>query len=122
MPNLTNARSTTLTGVGGTGLGLSQGAIGVTLSEHISWDVHKNPSGKKVWELPHGDPILNVTGRIKINDEFLDERLARIEDLLHIPQRNVMIENEHVKLKKLWQEYNDTLAAIKTWNLIKDSK
>ena len=115
MANLTSTTSPTFS----TDLGISSGAMGATLS---SWDVHKNSSGKQVWELPHGEPILSVTGRIKINDEFLDERLARIEDLLHIPQRNVMIENEHVKLKKLWQEYNDTLAAIKSWNLIKDSK
>lgn len=58
---------------------------------------------------------LNVKGDIIINGENLDERLQRIETLLHIPSRDVEMEKEFPKLKKLWEEYNAELEKYKTW-------
>ena len=41
--------------------------------------------------------------------------------MLHIPQRSVIMEQKYTKLRELWEEYNETLAAIKSWETIKES-
>lgn len=66
--------------------------------------------------------VLKVNGKIILNDESIDDRLNRIEDMLHIPSRNVIMEEKYDKLKQLWKEYNETLEAIKNWETIKESK
>ena len=38
--------------------------------------------------------------------------------MLHIPSRNVIMEEKYDKLKQLWKEYNETLEAIKNWETI----
>lgn len=77
--------------------------------------------GNSVLEIP-ADGKLNVNGKLVIKGEDIDERLTRIENMLHIPQRDVIMEQKYNKLKKLWKEYNETLAAIKTWETINESK
>jgi hypothetical protein len=62
------------------------------------------------------------SSRITTPNGSLDERLARIEAMLHIPTRNIEMENNHPKLKKLWEEYNEELSKLQTWNNIKNSK
>ena len=82
----------------------------------------KNSIGETVLELPANEATMKVNGKLILNDENIDERLKRIEDMLHIPHRNVIMEQKYDKLKKLWEEYNETLEAIKTWETIKESK
>lgn len=65
---------------------------------------------------------LEVKGRVKINGEYLDERLERIETVLQIPTRDIAIENKYPKLKQLYQEYTKELAKYKTWETLKGSK
>ena len=65
---------------------------------------------------------LEVKGNIKLNGECLNERLERIETLLHIPVRDIEMETKHPRLKELWEEYNRTLAKYKTWDALKESK
>lgn len=65
---------------------------------------------------------LEVKGRIKINGEFLDDRLERIETLLNIPTRNVKIEAQYPKLKALFEEYMSELEKYKTWNRMKGNE
>lgn len=84
--------------------------------------VYTNNKSESVVEIQQSDSSLKVNGKIILNEENLDDRLKRIEDMLHIPQRNVIMEQKYEKLKNLWQEYNETLDAIKTWDTIKESK
>lgn len=59
---------------------------------------------------------LEVNGRLKINGEFLDDRLERIETLLSIPTRDVTIEQQFPKLRELYEAYMKELEKYKTWN------
>jgi hypothetical protein len=62
---------------------------------------------------------LSIEGKVKINGEYLDERLERIETLLHIPIRDVTMEQKYSRLKTLWQEYNQELEKYKIWETLK---
>ena len=44
---------------------------------------------------------LEVKGRMVINGRDLEERLETIEKVLQIPERDVILEKKHPKLKKL---------------------
>ncbi len=92
-----------------------------------SYGINQNTT---VMSVPYGentvrieeDATLDVRGRVKINGEFLDERLQRIETMLHIPTRDVTMEEKHPKLKELYEQYLHELEKYKTWDRIKDSK
>jgi hypothetical protein len=62
---------------------------------------------------------LDVNGRMRINGEFLDERLERIEKVLGIPPRNIEMEEKYPKLKKIYDEYINELAKYTTWDKLK---
>ena len=64
-------------------------------------------------------PELEVKGRIVINGRDLEERLDTIEKVLHIPERDVILEKKHPKLKKLYDEYINELSKYKMWHSIK---
>jgi len=63
---------------------------------------------------------LIINGAIVINGIDLEKRLQTIETLLYIPARDIEIENEFPKLKKLWEEYNVELEKYKTWRRLTD--
>jgi hypothetical protein len=82
-----------------------------------------NSSGKEVMKIPLGDEAsVQINGKIKWNGEDLEERLERIESMLHIPTRDVILEEKYQKLKRLWGEYKSALEEYKTWERLKDSK
>jgi hypothetical protein len=56
---------------------------------------------------------------MRINGEFLDERLERIEKVLGIPPRNIEMEEKYPKLKKIYDEYINELAKYTTWDKLK---
>ena len=64
-------------------------------------------------------PELEVKGRMVINGRDLEERLDTIEKVLHIPERDVILEKKHPKLKKLFDEYINALEKYKTFERIK---
>jgi hypothetical protein len=64
-------------------------------------------------------PELEVKGRMVINGRDLEERLDIIEKVLAIPERDVILEKKHPKLKKLFDEYINTLEKYKTFERIK---
>ena len=64
-------------------------------------------------------PELEVKGRMVINGRDLEERLDTIEKVLHIPERDVILEKKHPKLKKLYDEYINELSKYKMWRSIK---
>ena len=62
---------------------------------------------------------LEVKGRMVINGKDLEERLDTIEKVLQIPERDVILEKKHPKLKKLYEEYIIELSKYKMWQSIK---
>jgi hypothetical protein len=64
-------------------------------------------------------PELEVKGRIVLNGVDLEERLNTIEKVLHIPERDVILEKKHPKLKKLYDEYIKELSKYRMWQAIK---
>ena len=64
-------------------------------------------------------PELEVKGRMVINGRDLEERLDIIEKVLAIPERDVILEKKHPKLKKLFDEYINTLGKYRTFEAIK---
>lgn len=69
------------------------------------------------------DPAsLEVTGRMILNGVDLEERLYTIEQVLHIPERDVKLERKHPKLKKLYDEYITALGKYRTFETIKGDK
>ena len=64
-------------------------------------------------------PELEVKGRMVINGRDLEERLDTIEKVLQIPERDVILEKKHPKLKKLYDEYIAALGKYRTFDAIK---
>lgn len=62
---------------------------------------------------------LEVKGRMVLNGLDLEERLKNIEQVLQIPERDVILEKKHPKLKKLYDEYINALGKYRTFNAIK---
>jgi len=57
-----------------------------------------------------------------INGRDLEERLNTIEKVLCIPERDVILEKKHPKLKRLYDEYIAALGKYRTFEAIKESK
>lgn len=84
-------------------------------------------TGDAVLTIPFGEnkvvvekkAALDVKGTVMLNGIDLDERLKTIEKVLCIPQRDVIMENKHPKLKKLYDEYMHELSKYQTWENIK---
>jgi len=64
-------------------------------------------------------PTLDVKGNLVINGVDLEERLKTIEKVLQIPERDVILEKKHPKLKKLYDEYIQALGKYRTFEAIK---
>jgi hypothetical protein len=80
-------------------------------------------NGKPIMEIPNSDdPSIKINGKIEWNGEDLHDRLKRIETMLNIPTRDIIMEEKYSKLKKINDEYNKALAEYKTWETLKDSK
>ena len=65
------------------------------------------------------NPTLSVKGNMVINGRDLEERLTTIEKVLQIPERDVILEKKHPKLKKLYDDYITALAKYRTFEAIK---
>jgi hypothetical protein len=64
-------------------------------------------------------PSIDVKGRMVINGRDLEERLKTIETVLQIPERDVILEKKHPKLKKLYDDYINALGKYRTFEAIK---
>jgi len=64
-------------------------------------------------------PTIEVKGNMVINGRDLEERLDTIEKVLQIPERDVILEKKHPKLKKLYDEYITALGKYRTFEAIK---
>ena len=105
--------STTTTSLGGGSSGqfLTSGSNGTAV-----FGTHPNDNVMIVKQDPGS---LEVKGKVVINDIDLEERLDIIEKVLAIPERDVILEKKHPKLKKLFDEYINTLEKYKTFERIK---
>ena len=95
--------------------GGSSGQFLTTGSNGTSW---ANPADN-VMIVNNNPASLEVKGRVKINGRDLEERLDTIEKVLQIPERDVILEKKHPKLKKLYDEYIHALGKYRTFEAIK---
>jgi len=84
-------------------------------------------NNKSIMTIPHGEEkvvleksaTLEVKGQMILNGKDLEERLNTIEKVLQIPERDVILEKKHPKLKKLYDEYINALGKYRTFEAIK---
>jgi hypothetical protein len=109
----------------------TSGQFLTSVSNGTSWTTpstqFNNSNGKPIMTVPAGtdeivlekDATLTVKGKVVINDRDLEERLDTIEKVLQIPERDVKLEKNHPKLKKLHDEYIKELSKYRMWETIK---
>jgi len=78
-----------------------------------------NATNSRVMIVKDSPPELEVKGRLVLNGQDLEERLNTIEKVLCIPERDVILEKKHLKLKKLYDEYIAALGKYRTFEAIK---
>ena len=106
-------------------------STGSTTSSTITWTQPNqnfvSNNGKPVMSIPHDgtevilekEATLRVKGSVVINGIDLEERIKTIEKVLHIPQRDVIMESKYPKLKELHDEYMRELDKYTTWEKLK---
>ena len=78
-----------------------------------------NPNSEVIKINQTNPPTIEVKGNMVINGRDLEERLDTIEKVLQIPERDVILEKKHPKLKKLYDEYINALGKYRTFEAIK---
>lgn len=117
--NTTNTTiSTTPLTVGHVYTNNTGGFLTSTGSNGTTW---ANPADN-VMVVKQNPASLEVKGNVVINGRDLEERLDTIEKVLQIPERDVILEKKHPKLKKLYDEYIIALGKYRTWDTLKESK
>ena len=64
-------------------------------------------------------PQLEVKGKMTLNGRDLEERLETIEKVLQIPERDLEIEKQYPKLKKMYNDYIKELSKLRMWEELK---
>jgi len=130
---LSNMGASTITLSNTSGAGFAAGQIYTTTGTgaHPHWVTpntqFNSSNGKPIMTVPNGkdeivlekNATLTVKGKVVINDIDLEERLNTIEKVLQIPERDVILEKKHPKLKKLYDEYIQALGKYRTFEAIK---
>jgi hypothetical protein len=119
-----------LTGGGG-GAGSTIYSVGTSTNYTTNWatpnTTFNGGNGQPVMTMPPGESTiqiekeatLDVKGNLVINGVDLEKRLRTIEKVLAIPDRDVILEEKHPKLKELYEEYINALEKYRTWERIK---
>ena len=85
-----------------------------------SWNTGSNITNSEVMRINQTNPpSLEVKGKMFVNGIDIEERLNTIEKVLQIPERDVILEKKHPKLKKLYDEYINALGKYRTFEAIK---
>jgi hypothetical protein len=100
-----------------TGQFLTSGSNGTSWNG-TSW-TNTTSIADSVMVAKNNPPELEVKGRMVINGVDLEERLATIEKVLSIPERDVKLEKKHPNLKRLYDEYITALGKYRTFEAIK---
>ena len=90
-----------------------------TGSNGTSWTTGTTVPNEAIRINQTNPPSIDVKGRMVINGRDLEERLNTIEKVLQIPERDVILEKKHPKLKKLYDEYITALGKYRTFEAIK---
>jgi len=99
---------------------IPSGAYLTSAGTNINYTTGTGISNSEVMRINQSNPPeLEVKGRMVINGRDLEERLNTIEKVLQIPERDVILEKKHPKLKKLYNDYINALSKYRTWNAIK---
>jgi len=85
----------------------------------VNWAIPNNYDSVMTVNTSETNPTLDVKGDLVINGVNLEERLKTIERVLTIPERDVILEKKHPKLKKLYDDYINALAKYRTFEAIK---
>jgi hypothetical protein len=92
------------------------GQVYTTTGTNTAW---VTPSSEVMRINQTNPPTIEVKGNMVINGIDLEERLKTIEKVLLIPERDVILEKKHPKLKKLYDEYINALGKYRTFEAIK---
>ena len=116
--------TTGATGAGahfGNGLGGPGQIYTTTTTNGTSWSTGTNTiQNSEVMRINQTNPpTIEVKGNMVINGRDLEERLDTIEKVLQIPERDVILEKKHPKLKKLYDDYINALGKYRTFEAIK---
>ena len=106
----------TIGAVGSTGQFLTSSSNGTSFTTASTWGIQSSEVMKINQTSP---PQLEVKGQVVINGRDLEDRLDTIEKVLQIPERDVILEKKHPKLKKLYDEYIAALGKYRTFEAIK---
>jgi len=119
--NNTTANTGTITLTTGAGIGgLTSSGSGQIYTTNVTAGSNWTNSTSEVMKINQTNPPeLEVKGRMVINGRDLEERLDTIEKVLQIPERDVILEKKHPKLKKLYDEYVAALGKYRTFEAIK---
>ena len=100
-------------------------ALGSTILPNSSITVTNSTFGSLA---PAFSGALEVKGDIRVNGDIIAngnsimDRIENIEKMLYIPNRHKELEEKYSKLASLYKEYNETLEAIKTFEILRNSK
>ena len=106
----------TLTGSGSGGAGQIYTTNGTS---GLNWATSSSPYDSVMKINQTNPPTIDIKGNMVINGVDLEERLNTIEKVLQIPERDVILEKKHPKLKKLYDDYINALGKYRTFEAIK---
>jgi len=87
------------------------------------WTTNTSVPNSEVMRINQTDPpTIEVKGNMVINGRDLEERLETIEKVLNIPERDVILEHKHPKLKELYDAYINALGKYRTFEAIKGNE
>ena len=115
-PPVNKTASTVTVPNGGTA---TSGQIYTTTSTNAIWTNSTTVPNETIRINQTNPPTVDIKGNLVINGRDLEERLNTIEKVLCIPERDVILERKHPKLKKLYEEYITALGKYRTFEAIK---
>jgi hypothetical protein len=119
MANTLHTKQNTLTTLSNIG---ASGQFLTAASNGASWTTGTVSIADNILTAKSNPNSLEVKGKVVINGQDLEERLNTIEKVLQIPERDVILEAKHPKLKELYDQYIHALGKYRTWESIKGTK
>jgi len=95
------------------------GQVYTTDGTNTTWTNSTTVSNETIKINQTNPPTVDIKGNLVINGIDLEERLKTIETVLQIPERDVILEKKHPKLKKLYNDYINALGKYRTFEAIK---
>jgi len=119
-PTTTNTTATSVYTNGTGTTTVPNGGYLTSTGTNTIWTTNTSVPNSEVMRINQTNPpTIEVKGNMVINGVDLEERLKTIEKVLSIPERDVILEKKHPKLKKLYDEYITALGKYRTFEAIK---